>query len=272
MDTNAELPVSVPEPQETPTPTPTSTEAPAAIAVIPREMFNYVLIAAVFLVLGLVIGFVGYDRIVRAETENLINTAVQQAVAALPQAAGAVAADPNARRDVSIVDQPFIGPEDAPIVMVEFGDFHCAYCKRFQDQTITPLLQNYGDKIRFVYRDYPILGPDSLQAALAASCAYDQDAFWPFHDRLFSNPASLTRDSFLQYATDLNLNIDQFTQCYDTAAHQDQVVKDYTDGENLGVSGTPTFFINGKILVGAQPYEQFVARIDAELNESTSVN
>ena len=95
--------------------------------------------------------------------------------------------------------------------MVEFGDFHCTYCKRFHDETITPLLENYGDKVLYVFRDYPILGPDSMQAALAAECAFDQDAFWDFHDRLFSDPTELTRDKFIEYAQELNLDMDQFT-------------------------------------------------------------
>ena len=137
-------------------------------------------------------------------------------------------------------------------MIVEFGDFHCTYCKRFQDNTITPLLQNYGEKVLFVYRDYPILGADSLQAALAADCAFDQNAFWDFHDRLYSDPTQLTRDKFVEYAQSLNLDMDKFTTCYDNAEHQSDVVRDYTDGVSLGIGGTPTFFINGKILIGAQ--------------------
>ena len=89
------------------------------------------------------------------------------------------------------------------------GDFHCGYCKRFHDETITPLLENYGDQILFVFRDYPILGPDSLQAALAANCAYDQNAFWDFHDRLFAAPSQLVRDQFLVYAQELDLDMER---------------------------------------------------------------
>ena len=112
----------------------------------------------------------------------------------------------------------------------------------------------------------PILGQDSLSAALAAGCADDQGAFWPFHDRLYADPTNLTRDAFVQYATDLNLNLDTFTQCYDDQQHRDDVLQDYNDGQALGVGGTPTFFVNGKIFVGAQPYENFAQLIDAELN------
>ncbi len=264
------------EPAPEPEPAPTPVE-PSAVVVIPRVMFNYVIIGVVCLVFGVVIGMIGYDQFSQAnrvQTEALINKAVATAVAALPSSADTAAAvpDPNARQNVSIANRPSLGPANAPVVVVEFGDFHCSFCKRFHDETITPLLQHYGDQILYVYRDFPILGPDSLQAALAASCAYDQNAFWDFHDRLYADPSELTRDKFLQYAQDLGLDMDTFTQCYDTGAHQDAVVQDYNDGTALGVGGTPTFFINGKILIGAQPYEQFAAAIDAELESATDAS
>ncbi|MEP7292562.1 MAG: DsbA family protein [Chloroflexota bacterium] len=258
MDTNVEIPVIQPE-EQTP------------VVVIPRVLFNYAVIAVVCLVVGIVTGMVAYDRVTRqgqVDTEALINKAVATAVAALPRESGAP--DPNVRHEVSIENQPSLGSPDAPVVLVEFGDFHCGYCKRFHEETIAPLLENYGDRVLFVYRDYPILGPDSLQAALAASCAYSQNAFWEFHDRLFANPTQLVRDQFVLYAQDLNLDMDQFTACYDDATLQTDVVQDYNDGVALGITGTPTFFINGKIFVGAQPYAQFAAAIDAELNAATS--
>ncbi len=268
VETNFESPLSEPLPAPTPQ---------SEVVVIPRIMFNYAMIAVVCLVVGAVVGMVAYDRVSqggRVANEDLINKAVATAVAALPRDTGPATPDPNLRHDVSIENRPSMGPAAAPVVMVEFGDFHCTYCKRFHDETIEPLLQAYGDKILFVYRDYPILGPDSVQAALAASCAYDQNAFWGFHDRLYAAPTSLTRDSFVTYAQDLKLDLDTFTKCYDDAAHQTEVSQDYNDGTSLGVSGTPTFFINGKILVGAQPYAQFSAVIDAELaapSESTTI-
>ncbi len=233
--------------------------------VISRVVFNYVVIAVVFLALGIAIGVVGYDRLVKHD-QTIIDQSVAKAIAAMPTAVVAAGTpDPNARQTVSIVGQPSIGPDDAPVVIVEFGDFHCTYCKRFQDTTITPLLQKYGDKVKFVYRDFPILGPDSLSAALAAACAQDQNAFWPFHDDLFADPTNLTRDAFVQYATALKLNVDQFTKCFDNQQHNNDVLTDYNDGQTLGVGGTPTFFINGKILVGAQPIDVFSQKIDAEL-------
>ena len=255
-----EEPRSTPEPAGNP-----NTQSPDVV--ISRLLLNYAVIALVCLVVGIVVGMVAQDRLAQnhqAETQALIDRSVAAAIAALPQDT-IVQADPNARKDVAIDNRPSLGPRDAPVVIVEFGDFHCTYCKRFHDETITPLLQNYGDKVLFVFRDYPILGPDSTQAALAAECAYDQDAFWNFHDRLFSDPTELTRPLFIKYAQDLNLDMDQFTLCYDNAAHQTEVSQDYNDATALGVGATPTFFINGKLLLGAQPYAAFAAAVDAEL-------
>ena len=266
LETNIEEAIPASEPSGTP-------NAQSPVIVISRVMFNYAVIAVVCLLLGGVVGMVAYERVAQnnlAETQALIDKSVAAAVAALPKDAAAVQVDPNARKDVAIENRPSLGPRDAPVVMVEFGDFHCTYCKHFHDETITPLLQNYGNKVLFVFRDYPILGPDSTQAALAAECAYDQDAFWGFHDRLFADPTELTRPQFIKYAQDLKLNMDVFTPCYDKATHQTEISKDYNDATALGVGATPTFFINGKILLGAQPYATFAAAIDAELNAATA--
>jgi protein-disulfide isomerase len=132
-----------------------------------------------------------------------------------------------------------------------------------------PLLDAYEGQVQFVFRDYPILGPDTVQSALAAECADDQGQFWAFHDRLYADQI-LTRDAFLQHATELEMDVDTFTTCLDDAVHQEEIEADYVAASQLGVSGTPTFFINGKILVGAQPYNSFVAAIEAELTSLAS--
>jgi protein-disulfide isomerase len=268
VETNLERPISEALPPAPAEPTPQS-----PVVVIPRVMFNYVVIAAVCLIVGAVVGMVAYDRVAKGAAvanEELINKAVATAVAALPRDTTPPTVDPNIRYEISIEGQPSLGPLDAPIVMVEFGDFHCTYCKRFHDETIEPILQNYGDKVLFVYRDYPILGPDSVQAALAAECAFDQGAFWGFHDMLYAAPTALTRDNFIKYAQDLQVDLDTFTKCYDDAEHQALVTQDFNDGTAVGVGATPTFFINGKLLLGAQPYDQFAARIEAELAAAES--
>ena len=240
----------------------------ANTVVIPRVLFNYAVIAISCFVIGLAVGIFAYDRVVqnnRDENSELIGNAVAAVVAALPQQPAAEPTiDPNMRYDVSEADNPAIGPEDALVTIIEFGDFNCGYCKRFFDETLEPLLQAYEGRVRFVYRDYPILGAGSVEAALAAECADDQGQFWAFHDKVYAEQI-LTRDTFLQYAADLNMDVETFTTCVDDGTHQPEIQADYVAGAQLGVGGTPTFYINGKALIGAQPYENFVAVIEAEL-------
>jgi protein-disulfide isomerase len=241
------------------------------VATVPRSTFNAAVIAFVCLLVGGVVGWVGRDRLAQTndvENETLINEAVAAAVAALP--AGSVVAaeptrDPNQRFVVDIKDNPSLGPEDAPITIIEFGDFRCSYCRRFNDETLQQILTNYEGQVRFVFRDYPILGPDSIEAALAGECAHDQDAFWPFHDWLYANQDRLNREGFLEGATAVEMDIETFTACLDARTHEEEVIADYLDGETLGVSGTPTFFINGKLLTGAQPYMVFAGVLEQEL-------
>lgn len=244
----------------------------AALAVVPRATLNYVIIGITFLLVGVVIGAFGYDRLMQAnrtENQDLINSAVAAAVAALPSGGAAAAAaptqDPNQRFTVAYEGNPSIGPDDAPIVMIEFGDFRCGYCKRFNDETLFQLLSDYEGQVRFVYRDYPILGPDSLVAAHAGQCAHDQGAFWPFHDLVYANQGSLNRDTFIAHATALELDVERFTTCLDEETFEEGIIADFMDGQQLGVGGTPTFFINGKLVTGAQPYAVFASVFDAEL-------
>ena len=105
--------------------------------------------------------------------------------------------NPNRRFAVDVANSPTIGSPDAPIVMIEFSDFQCGFCKRFHDQTFQPLLDEYGDQILFVYRDMAILGQTSIDSALAAQCAFEQDQFWEMHDLLFANPQDQNQDSYL---------------------------------------------------------------------------
>jgi protein-disulfide isomerase len=243
------------------------------VVTIPRVLVNYGIIAVSCFVVGLVVGVFAYDRIAqnnRVENSELINSAVAAAVAALPDSAAAdPTPDPNRRYDVTDAGNPSMGPADAPVTIIEFADFNCGYCKSFFEQTLHPLLDAYEGQVRFVFRDYPILGAASVQASLAAECADDQGQFWAFHDRVYSEQ-NLTRDNFLLYATDLGLDVDTFTTCLDEATHQDEIESDYRAGVDLGVGGTPTFFINGKILVGAQPYASFAAVVESELNSAAA--
>jgi protein-disulfide isomerase len=171
----------------------------------------------------------------------------------------------TARFQVSPDDDPTVGPVDAPVLIIEFSDFQCQFCGIFARETLHPLLELYKDQIRFVYRDLVIYGPMSLQAAVAAECANDQGAFWPYHDRLFEQQNRLTPDFFLAMVNELNLDTQQFARCISDPAVEDEVKADTAEGQALGIRGTPTFYINGRILVGAQPLTAFAAVIDDEL-------
>ncbi|MEJ2013871.1 MAG: DsbA family protein [Anaerolineales bacterium] len=168
------------------------------------------------------------------------------------------------RFDVEVDDDPALGPTDAPITIIEFSDFHCPYCVRFQAETFPSLMAAYPDQIRFVYRDFPVVG--GYEAAQAAECADEQGGFWPFHDLLFSGEYSdWTSETYRAYAEQAGLNADILLACLDSGAMAAEVEADARYAAGLGVTGTPTFFINGVPLVGAQPLQAFQQVIDAEL-------
>lgn len=161
---------------------------------------------------------------------------------------------------------PSIGPADAPITLVEFSDFECPYCRQWFSETWPQLQKAYAGKIRLVYRDFPLYGlhPDAEAAAEAANCAGEQGQYWPFHDRLFSGKA-LTMDTYQSYAAELKLDQAKFQDCMSTHRYQKYVQDNYAFGQTLGITGTPTFFLNGIPMVGAQPFSVFKSYIDQEL-------
>lgn len=160
------------------------------------------------------------------------------------------------------------GHTDAPVTIVEFSDFQCPYCGRF-DQDVRPdLFKQYVDdgRVAFVYKHMAILGDESTWAAEAAECAADQGQFWEYHDRLFAhqngeNQGAFDKDQLLGFARDLNLNMAQFEPCLNNDQTLDRVQADTREGQQAGVHGTPTFFINGQPLVGAQPLASFQSLI-----------
>ena len=169
------------------------------------------------------------------------------------------------RIEVSIDDDPSIGPENAPITIVEFSDFRCPFCAKAKP-TITQILETYGAQIRFVYRDFPILGPQSQKVAEAAECADEQGKFWEYHDMLFANQQALDNPNKLkQLAADLGLDTARFNDCLDSGKMASEVENDIRDGQNYGVRGTPAFFINGILVSGAQPFSVFQQIIEEEL-------
>lgn len=261
-------PTDQPEPKiENPVQQPSPYGSSSTMLVIPRVLVNYIIIAIVCFTLGAVVGGGALVTIFNANSvEN--RQIVADAVAAVAQnqvAQQPVGLQQGERYDVSADDDPTRGDPNAPITIVEFGDFRCQYCGKFFKETMEPLLQNYDGKIHLVYRDYPILGPDSLTAALAAGCALDQGKYWEFHDLTYANQPDLSRETLISHAESLTLNMSQFTTCLDEQQHIQEITADAVFAQNLGVTGTPAFFINGRFISGAQPYAVFAAAIDEEL-------
>ncbi|HEV8326294.1 MAG TPA: thioredoxin domain-containing protein [Nitrospiraceae bacterium] len=168
---------------------------------------------------------------------------------------------------VSVDDDPSIGPVDAPVTIVEFSDFQCPYCQKSVGM-LKELRRLYGEKLRIVYRDYP--GPNhpyAPQAAEAAQCAGEQSRYWEYHDILFDRQTPGKGWDFPALARELGLQPYTFATCLNTGRYREEVAKDLHDGLTLGITSTPTFFINGRPLVGARPIAEFQAVIDRLLNQ-----
>lgn len=221
-------------------------------------------VALVFLLIGFVGGvMLTNSRVNTADLESIVRAVVAEELAN----AGGLGGGSSA---ASLIDNdPSFGPADAPITIVEFSDFYCTYCTRFATETLPRLQERYGDHIHFVYRDLPIIGGQvSVDAAVAGNCAHDQGKFWEFHNLLFANNAARARDLYVSFASELGMDADAFTLCLDDPAKVDEVMLDYVDGQTLGITGTPKFYINGKVISGAQPYDTFALVIDAELTKA----
>ena len=164
---------------------------------------------------------------------------------------------------------PALGPEKAPVTILEFSDFQCPYCKTAVP-TLKRLSEKYGDRVRLVYRHFPLpdIHPRAMEAALAASCAAEQGKFWPYHDVLFNNQQKLEKADLIRYGGEVGLSVGQFEKCMASPKAAAVVADDIAEARALGLSTTPTFFINGRVLLGAQPFENFEKLIERELNRS----
>jgi len=182
------------------------------------------------------------------------------------------AAGETPRYDIKITeDDPFLGSEDAPVTIIEFSDYECPYCQRYHAQTFDQIMATYGDQIRYVFKDLPLtsIHPNAVPAANAAHCADEQNAFWDFHDLLFSMQQGLNDAAYFNYAGQLGLDIESFEECFNEDRYVQIVLQDTAilTAINAPLS-TPTFFINGQYLAGAQPFSEFARLIDAELAAS----
>ncbi|MBI4999839.1 DsbA family protein [Candidatus Gottesmanbacteria bacterium] len=159
------------------------------------------------------------------------------------------------------------GNPNAKVPIVEFSDFQCPFCAQTQT-TLQQIFKAYPDKVKFVYRHFPLPFHENAQpAALASMCANEQGKFWEYHDKLFGSQEKLTITDLKQYAASLGLDTEKFNTCLESKKYKSQIDKDVADGQAAGVSGTPAFFIYGRPLVGAQPFENFKSIIDEEVTK-----
>ena len=166
---------------------------------------------------------------------------------------------------VSVGDDSMLGNKDAKVAIIEFSDYQCPYCKRFHTEAFEQLKKDYIDtgRVSFVYRDFPLSFHQNAQkASESAECADEQGKFWEMHNAIFENQDNIAVSDLKKYAKDLGLDTNKFNDCMDLGRMEKEVKKDFADGSAAGVTGTPTFFINGKMLVGAQPYSAFKQIID----------
>lgn len=169
------------------------------------------------------------------------------------------------RATVSDGGNPIRGPKVAPVTIIEFSDYQCPFCSRLEG-TIKQIEDTYGDKVRIVFRDFPLaMHRNAQKAAEAAGCAEEQGKFWEMHDKLFANQRALELDNLTTYAQDIGLDPQKFKSCLDSGKRADEIKRDTADGTSLGVSGTPASFVNGRMISGAQPFENFTKVIDDEL-------
>lgn len=174
------------------------------------------------------------------------------------------------RVQVAQDDDAARGPETAPVTIVEFSDYQCPYCSR-AEATINTVMEKYGEQIRLVYRDYPLsFHKNAQKAAEASECADEQGKFWEMHGAMFADQSKLASAQLVETASTIGLDADSFKECLTSGKYAQEVANDFADGKSYGVTGTPTFFINGIMMVGAKSVDAFSAIIDQELDRTAN--
>jgi protein-disulfide isomerase len=222
-----------------------------------------------------------FDQAVALAEDGQLREAIVEAVArALAEQEQQQQPRPTmAPADVPLGDAPVKGDFDAPVTIVEYSDYQCPFCARYVQETLPLLLKNYVEtgQVRYVFKDFPLtsLHPQAVRAAEAARCAREiggDDAYWGMHDRLFEGQGEWSGNPeheavFKGYAGDLGLDQAAFGKCLDSGRYTAAIETDLQEGAGFGVTGTPAFFVNGRPLEGAQPYEAFVQVIEVSLAE-----
>ena len=174
---------------------------------------------------------------------------------------------------IGVDDDPALGSPDAKVTIIEFGDYQCPSCRMFWKDVEPRLKKDYIDtgKVKLVFRDFPLMQihPEALLAAMAVNCAGEQGKYWQYHDKVFREQYNRGDDIIRMKAADLkkwakDIGVDQakFDQCLDSEKFKNEVMKDKADGDAAGVQGTPTFFVNGRVMGGAQQYPEYKKLID----------
>ncbi|MBI5931633.1 MAG: DsbA family protein [Chloroflexi bacterium] len=238
--------------------------------------------AAIFFGLGFVLAMLifgtGGDSVSDQDLQAAVDTRLTE-IAPTPMPTATPL--PSQPMEVLLTDySPTLGPSDAPVKIVEFSDYLCPYCGRFHEQTFKPLIEHYGNLVQVAYREYPVIGTQLTEKiALSALCINEQGKYWDYIDLLWPNQTSirsglLTSDGtainedstvLADYAEVVGADMDAYTTCVADGRYNDEVQADLQTGYSFGINGTPTFYINGKPLIGAQPIEVFMDVIDAEL-------
>lgn len=202
-----------------------------------------------------------------------VNTAANNAAPSVPSAPTAPSAPTKVNVAVSPND-PVKGSPNAKLTIVEFADYQCPFCARYQKDTLPGIIKDYVDtgKAKFVFKNLAFLGKESTDAANAALCAKEQNRFWEYHDKLFDsqdgeNRGGFAVDKLKSFAAALGLNAAQFNSCLDGQKYNDQVSADNAEANKNGFQSTPSTAIGTTALVGAQPYAQFKVAIEAELSK-----
>lgn len=228
--------------------------------------------------LGAVLGYLARPALDQAT--SLATHATTPAEAALPVAPAPIATAPTTQTSANLITDIVQagghskGAADAPVVMVEYSDFQCPFCTRHTQEVAPQLEETYikSGQMRLVYKHYTVKGPDSVTAALAAECAGEQNKFWEYHDLLFANSGQVAfnAENLKAFAVELKLDLAAFSQCFDSQKYLNVVEADSAEAQQLGIRGTPGFFVNDTPVAGAQPLEVFQQTIEAELAQAQS--
>jgi protein-disulfide isomerase len=198
--------------------------------------------------------------------DKLIEDGIAHAPAAPAAAPGAPAAPP-AVANIEVGDSPVKGAKNAPVTIVEFSDFQCPFCSRVEP-TLSQIEKEYAGKVKIAWKNQPLpFHQNARPAAMAAMAANEQGKFWEMHDKMFANQQNLDRASLEKYGQEIGLDMGKFKAALDSNKFDAKITADSNEGNKVGANGTPTFYINGRQLVGAQPVEAFKAMIDEELKK-----